>query len=166
MNRLKVPVEGRISFFLAHIPAVAFSRASLGAPWTWDTAKWQLPLALGTCHQSRNDQCFICPSCQGGHFFFFWWSNVKLSSSLKAVNSTAGIKRRHRWQGRRGRGMPLALKISQQQEQSQKLQGPSSPVTLLHVPQKWEGRWWSGFFAGYQRACSWESSEVGWITPP
>lgn len=57
---------------------------------------------------------------------FLAWSSVKLSLSWKAVNSTTKIKGRHRWYGRRGGGMTLALKTSQQQ--SQKLQVPVCPV--------------------------------------
>jgi len=38
--------------------------------------------------------------------------------------------------------MPLALKISQQQEQAQKIQGPSCPLSLLQAPQMWEVMGW------------------------
>lgn len=98
---------------------MAFSRASLGAPWTWDTAGWQLPLALSTCHQSHDDQCFTCPSCQGGSYIILV---IRCETFLKfeSINTVTEINRRHRWYEERGREMALALKISQQQEQSQK----------------------------------------------
>lgn len=95
-NRLKVPVERRFFFFFpADILAVAFSRASLGAPWTPDTAKWQLPLALSTCHQSRDDQRFICPSCQGGCNIFLV-IRCETFLQFESTDTTAGINRRHR----------------------------------------------------------------------
>lgn len=82
-------------FFPADILAVAFSRASLGAQWTPDTAKWQLPLALSTCHQGHDDQHFICPSCQGGCNIFLV-IRCETFLQFESTDTTAGINRRHR----------------------------------------------------------------------
>lgn len=67
--------------------AVAFSRASLCDPWPQDTAKWQLPSALSTCHQSCNDQHFSWPSCQWGFFSFFFFNVIKCETFLEFKSS-------------------------------------------------------------------------------
>lgn len=145
MNMLKLPVDGRIlGFFPAHILAVAFSRASLSAPWTWDTAKWQLPVALGTCHQSCNDQCFICPSCQWEFFFFFFcdqmwkfaqvWEQLIQQQGLKW--DTGGKKRGEEechllWKSASSRSNLKIFKVHCELSISSKLHG--------------SGMWWGGF---------------------
>ena len=59
--------------------------------------------------------------------------------------------------------MRLALKISQPQEQSQKLQGPSRPDSLLQAPQKWEVTEW---FFGWVPACMQLGEQRGWVDNP